>query len=139
MKKSKKRYIYILHSTCLEFIGFAFYSKFMYESEVYVCVLILYISISPRKCTLQDKEDEVKAAISAQQQHLGEGVNELEMEDVSSKPRFTINDALSAPPSLMHELTKKVTCTSFTGESSSKSKSIVKSIIVGKVPDRGKF
>jgi len=64
------------------------------------------------------KEGEIVAAIQAQRQHLTE-----------VPPRYTVDDALLAPVSLLHEHAKRVVDTS--------GKSLVKTVIIGSVPDRG--
>lgn len=68
----------------------------------------------------QGKENEIAAAINAQRKYLTE-----------EPSKYTLNDVFNAPVSLMHEHTKKVT------ETSGKKKSLVKTIIIGAVPDRG--
>ena len=64
------------------------------------------------------KEGEIVAAIQAQRRHLSE-----------EPPRYTVHDALTAPVSLLHEHAKRVVDTS--------GKSLVKTVIIGSVPDRG--
>ena len=69
--------------------------------------------------SLQGKEGEIVAAIKEQRSHLTEDSNFYSQEEV-----------FIAPISLLHEHTRRVTDTS--GD-----KSLVKKIIIGKVPDRG--
>ncbi len=66
----------------------------------------------------QGKEGEIVAAIQAQRRHL------------SDQPStYTVADALNAPVSILHEFSRKVV--DVTG------KSLVKTVIIGSVPDRG--
>jgi protein FAM98B len=66
----------------------------------------------------QGKEGEIVAAIQAHRRHLSEEPH-----------HYTVMDALTAPVSLLHEHCKRVTDAS--------GKSLVKTVIIGKVPDRG--
>jgi hypothetical protein len=66
----------------------------------------------------QGKEGDIVAAIQAHRKHLSEIPN-----------KYNYIDALSAPISLLHEHSKKVTDMS--------GKSLVKTVIIGSVPDRG--
>ena len=68
----------------------------------------------------QGKENEIAAAINAQRKYL-----------IEEPSKYTLDDVFKAPVSLLHEHTKKVT------ETSGKKKSLVKTIIIGAVPDRG--
>lgn len=67
----------------------------------------------------QGKEGEIVAAIQAQRANLSE-----------EPIRYTLDDVLLAPVSLLHELAKRVTDTG--GR-----RSLVKAVIIGAVPDRG--
>lgn len=66
----------------------------------------------------QGKEGEIVAAIQAQRKHLQE-----------EPVLYSYEDALAAPISLLHDHSKKVTDQS--------GKSLVKTVIIGSVPDRG--
>jgi hypothetical protein len=66
----------------------------------------------------QGKEGEIVAAIQAQRKHLQ-----------AEPTRYTHEDAMQAPLSLLHEHAKRVTDQS--------GKSLVKTVIIGTVPDRG--
>ena len=67
----------------------------------------------------QGKEGEIVAAIKAQRDNLTE-----------ESIKYTAEDALIAPVTLLHEHSKRVT-------DSVGSKSLVKTVIIGRVPDRG--
>lgn len=69
----------------------------------------------------QGKEGEVVAAIQAQRRHLTE-----------EPCVYSVDDALHAPISLLHEHSKRVTDQSSRGK-----KSLVKTVIIGHIPDRG--
>ena len=66
----------------------------------------------------QGKEGEIVAAIQAQRKHLQE-----------EPTAYTLSDAITAPVSLLHDHSKRVTDQS--------GKSLVKTVIIGSVPDRG--
>ena len=66
----------------------------------------------------QGKEGEIVAAIQAQRKHLQE-----------EPMHYSLEDAIAAPISLLHDHSKKVTEQS--------GKSLVKTVIIGSVPDRG--
>ena len=66
----------------------------------------------------QGKEGEIVAAIQAQRKHLQE-----------ETMHYSLEDAIAAPISLLHDHSKKVTEQS--------GKSLVKTVIIGSVPDRG--
>eukprot|EP01041_Mallomonas_annulata_P002712 gene2712-5339_t len=67
----------------------------------------------------KDREEEILTAVNVQRRHLTE-----------STPRYSLEDALSAPHSMLHELSAKVTSTYAI-------KSVVQRVIIGSVPDRG--
>ena len=69
----------------------------------------------------QGKEGEVVAAIQAQRRHLSE-----------EPCVYSVEDALRAPISLLHEHSKRVTDQGSRGK-----KSLVKTVIIGHIPDRG--
>lgn len=69
----------------------------------------------------QGKEGEVVAAIQAQRRHLTE-----------QPTSYSVEDALRSPISLLHEHSKRVTDTGSRGK-----KNLVKTVIIGHIPDRG--
>jgi hypothetical protein len=69
----------------------------------------------------QGKEGEVVAAIQAQRRHLSE-----------QPTQYFVEDCLQAPVSLLHEHSKRVTDTG-----SKSKKNLVKTVIIGHIPDRG--
>lgn len=126
----------------------SFHHDFQLRRRMLLCRLNVTVQsfLWSEKVHNQENEDEVRTAIAAQQaflqrgEDLGEGEG-MEGSNSDTLPRYDIAAALLAPPSLLHELTRKVTSGNKGAESGKgekgRSKSVVKSVIVGRVPDRG--
>lgn len=99
-------------------------SSFVDDFKVRRCMLLKRLDVTIQSFLWGDKvagkESEITAAIDAQRRYLQENAT-----------KYSLSDALSAPLSLLHEHSKKIT------ETSGKKKSLVKTIIIGSVPDRG--
>ena len=96
----------------------AYYDDFLLRRQMLLRRLDVTIQSFLWGESAKGKEGEIVAAIRAQRKHLPE-----------EPYRYNATDALKAPLSLLHEHSKKVTDIS--------GKSLVKTVIIGSVPDRG--
>ena len=106
------------HKSLIDKVTEAYQADFLLRRQMLIKRLDVTIQSFLWGEQAQGKEGEIVAAIQAQRKHL------------SAEPtRYNYTDALEAPLSLLHEHSKKVTDQS--------GKSLVKTVIIGTVPDRG--
>lgn len=102
----------------MEKIADAYHADFLLRRQMLIKRLDVTIQSFLWGEQAQGKEGEIVAAIQAQRKHLQ-----------AEPTRYSYSDAQEAPLSLLHEHSKRVTDQS--------GKSLVKTVIIGSVPDRG--